>query len=113
MVRGRGVARGHPANEPDGEEAYYGHRRTSSGGFVSEDVTTGYGPEEYMRKEGLGAFKVLSNYFASHQTALTGATTVTATVYTDWGTAAEKIKIMTLRLDKPKDKHLIGEITVE
>ena len=99
--------------EPDGEEAYYGHRRTSSGGFVSEDVTTGYGPEEYLRKEGLGAFKVLSNYFASHQTALTGATTVTATVYTDWGTAAEKIKIMTLRLDKPKDKHLIGEITVE
>ena len=69
--------------------------------------------EEYLRKEGLGTFKVLSNYFASHQTALTGATTVTATVYTDWGTAAEKLKIMTLRLDKPKDKHLIGEITVE
>ena len=63
--------------EPDGEEAFYGHRRTSSGGFVSEDVTTGYGPEEYMRKEGLGTFKILSNYFASHQTALTGATTVT------------------------------------
>ena len=99
--------------EPDGEEAYYGHRRTSSGGFVSEDVTTGYGPEAYLRKEGLGTFKVLSNYFASHQTALTGATTVTATVYTDWGTAAEKLKILTLRLDKPKDKHLIGEIMVE
>jgi tetratricopeptide (TPR) repeat protein len=99
--------------EPDGEEAYYGHRRTSSGGFVSEDVTTGYGPEEYLRKEGLGTFKILSNYFASHQTALTGATTVTATVYTDWGTAAEKLKILTLRLDKPKDKHLIGEIKVE
>ena len=99
--------------EPDGEEAYYGHRRTSSGGFVSEDVTTGYGPEEYMRKEGLGTFKVLSNYFASHQTALTGATTVTATVYTDWGTAAEKLRILTLRLDKPKDKHLIGEVKVE
>ena len=99
--------------EPDGEEAYYSHRRTSSGGFVSEDVTTGYGPEEYLRKEGLGTFKVLSNYFASHQTALTGATTVTATVYTDWGTAAEKIEILTLRLDKPKDKHLIGEIAVE
>ena len=99
--------------EPDGEEAYYGHRRTSSGGFVSEDVTTGYGPEEYLRKEGLGTFKILSNYFASHQTALTGATTVTATVYTDWGTAAEKLKILTLRLDKPKEKHLIGEIKVE
>ena len=56
---------------------------------------------------------MLSNYYASHQTALTGATTATATVYTDWGTAAETVKIMTLRLDRPKDKHLIGEITVE
>ena len=99
--------------EPDGEEAYYGHRRTSTGGFVGEDVTTGYGPEEYLRKEGVGKFKVLANYFASHQTALTGAVTATATVYTDWGTAAEQMKILTLRLDKPKDKYLVGEVEVE
>ena len=99
--------------EPDGEEAFYGHRRTGSGGFVSEDVTTGYGPEEYLRKEGRGTFKVLTNYFASHQTALTGPATVTATVYTDWATAAEKREILTLRLDKPKEKHMVGEITVE
>ncbi len=96
--------------EPDGEEAYYGHRRTSSGGFVSEDVTTGYGPEEYLRKEGLGRFKVLTNYFASHQTDLTGPATATATVYTDWGTAEEKMCMLTLRLDTPKAKHMIGEL---
>ena len=97
--------------EPNGEEAYYGHRRTSSGGFVSEDVTTGYGPEEYLKKDmESGKYEVLSNYFASHQTALTGPATVTATVYTDWGTSAEKMQIMTLRLDKPKDRHLIGSI---
>ena len=98
--------------EPDGEEAFYGHRRTSAGGFVSEDVTTGYGPEEYLRKEGRGKFKILTNYYASHQTALTGAVTATATVYTDWGTAAEKREIITLRLDKPKDKHLVGEVEI-
>ena len=97
--------------EPNGEEAFYGHRRTSEGGFVSEDVTTGYGPEEYLKKElESGTYKVLSNYFASHQTKLTGATTVTATVYTDWGTAQERRKVLTLRLDKPKSKHLIGEV---
>ncbi len=99
--------------EPNGEEAYYSNRRTAEGGFVSEDVTTGYGPEEYMKKElESGTYKVLSNYFSSHQTALTGATTVTATVYTDWGTAQEKRQVMTMRLDKPKDKHFIGEITL-
>lgn len=97
--------------EPNGEEAYYGHRRTSEGGFVSEDVTTGYGPEEYLKKEvKVGSYKILANYFASHQTALTGATTVTATIYTDWGTANEKRKIISFRLDKPKTKFTIGEV---
>ncbi|MBR3220718.1 MAG: DUF2135 domain-containing protein [Kiritimatiellae bacterium] len=100
--------------EPDGEEAFYGHRRTPSGGFVSEDVTTGYGPEEYLRKEAQkGKYRILANYFASHRQALTGAAVVTATVYTGWGRRDEKCQILSFRLDKPKDKHPIGEITIE
>ena len=99
--------------EPDGEEAFYGHRRTSTGGFVSEDVTTGYGPEEYLRKTAdKGVYRILANYFASHRQQLTGAATITATVYTNWGTDKETREIMSLRLDKPKDKHPIGEITI-
>ncbi|MBR2939396.1 MAG: DUF2135 domain-containing protein, partial [Kiritimatiellae bacterium] len=100
--------------EPGGEEAYYGHRRTSSGGFVSEDVTTGYGPEEYLRKTSeKGVYKVMANYYASHQQALVGAATVTASVYTGWGTKDEKMETLSFRLDKPKDKHLVGEVKVD
>ena len=100
--------------EPDGEEAFYGNRRTAEGGFVSDDVTTGYGPEEYLKKDlEAGVYRVLTNYYASHQTTLTGATTVQATVYTDWGTAEEKMQILTLRLDKPKNKVIIGEIKLD
>jgi len=99
--------------EPNGEEAFYQNRRTAEGGFVSEDVTTGYGPEEYLKKDlESGTYRILSNYYASHQTALTGATTVTATVYTDWGTAEERRQVLTIRLDKPKDKHPVGEVTL-
>ena len=97
--------------EPNGEEAYYGHRRTAEGGFVSEDVTTGYGPEEYLKKDlERGVYKICSNYFASHQTSLTGAATITVCVYTDWGTKDEKFELITFRLDKPKKKLLIGEV---
>ncbi len=100
--------------EPGGEEAFYGHRRTSSGGFVSEDVTTGYGPEEYLRKTSeKGVYKVMANYFASHQQAIVGAATVTASVYTGWGTKDEKMEILSFRLDKPRDKHLVGEVKVD
>ena len=100
--------------EPNGEEAFYQNRRTSEGGFVSGDVTTGYGPEEYLKKDSAaGVYKIMSNYFASHQSSLTGAVTISVGVYTDWGTANEKFKLITFRLDKPKDKFLIGEIKMQ
>ena len=100
--------------EPNGEEAYYAHRRTQSGGFVSEDVTSGYGPEEYLKKDlERGVYKILTNYFASHQTSLTGAATISVSVYTNWGTKEEKNELLTLRLDKPKDKNLVGEVKLD
>ncbi len=97
--------------EPDGEEAFYGNRRTSSGGFVSEDVTTGYGPEEYLRKTATaGVYKVLAHYYGSHRQRLTGAVTVTATVYTHWGRRDETREVLSFRLDRPKDRQPIGEV---
>ncbi len=98
--------------EPNGEEAYYRNRRTTSGGFVSQDITTGYGPEEYLQAKGQkGVYKVLTHYFGSSQQRLTGPATATATVYTNWGRANEKRQILSLRLDKPKEKVTVGEIT--
>ena len=98
--------------EPNGEEAFYQNRRTASGGFVSQDITTGYGPEEYLQLKGQnGIYKVLTHYYGSRQQKLTGPATATATVYTDWGRPAEKRQILSLRLDKPKEKVTVGEIT--
>jgi tetratricopeptide (TPR) repeat protein len=100
--------------EPDGEEAYYGHHRTSTGGLVSHDVTTGYGPEEYLKKSApKGVYKVLANYFGSRQQTLVGPATVTATVFTNWGRPEEKRQTLSLRLEKPKDKVEIGAVTLE
>ena len=59
-----------------------------------------------------GQYKIMTNYFASHQQSLTGPVTVTATVFTNWGRDDEKSQIMSLRLEKAKDKNVIGSITV-
>lgn len=100
--------------EPDGEEAFYGHRRTSSGGFVSHDVTTGYGPEEYLKKTGAaGTYGILAHYFGSRQQTLTGPATVTATVFTNWGRADETRQTLSLRLDKVKDKVPVGSVEIK
>ena len=100
--------------EPDGEEAFYRHKRTSTGGFLTHDITTGYGPEEYLKKDApKGTYKVLANYYGSRQQTLLGPATVTATVFTNWGRADEKRQVLSLRLDNVKDKVPIGDITVE
>ncbi len=100
--------------EPDGEEAFYGHRRTQSGGYVSHDVTTGYGPEEYLKKSGAaGTYKILVNYYGSHQQTLLGPATVTATVFTNWGRANETRQTLSLRLEKVKDKVPVGTVEIK
>ncbi len=99
--------------EPNGEEVYYSNKRSASGGMISQDVTTGYGPEEYLHKKAIpGKYKIVSNYFASHQQKLTGPVTVTATVFTNWGRPNEKSQTMSLQLLNAKDHVSIGEIKI-
>ena len=96
--------------EPSDEEVYYKHQRSSSGGLLSHDVTTGYGPEEFLHKIApKGKYVVKTNYFASHQQKLVGPATITVTFYTNWGRKNQESKTMTLRLDKEKEKVKVGE----
>jgi hypothetical protein len=97
--------------EPGGEEAYYGCNRTTRGGLVSQDITDGYGPEEYLvRRAPHGSYAVKANYYGSRQQTVVGPATVTATVYTDWGRPEEKRQTLALRLDKPRDMVTLGSI---
>ena len=98
--------------EPGGEEAYYGHNRTARGGLVSQDITDGYGPEEYMiRIAPSGDYTIKANYYGSRQQTVVGPATVTATVFTNWGRANEERQTITVRLDKPAEKVQVGKIT--
>lgn len=99
--------------QPDGDEAYYGRNRTSAGGLVSDDVTQGYGPEEYLlRKAAPGSYQIRCRYFGSRQQGLLGPATVTATAILDWGRPGERSQRITLRLDKQGDAVPVGVITV-
>ena len=100
--------------EPSGEHAYYGHNRTEIGGLVSRDFTRGYGPEEYVLKRAMpGNYIIKAHYYGSHQQTLCGPCTVTVTFFTNFGRDTEKKQTLTLRLDKPHNEVVIGEITIE
>ena len=99
--------------EPSGEEVFYSHKLSQTGGMISFDVTTGYGPEEFLHKKApKGTYKIMTNYFASHQQSLTGPVTVTVTVFTNWARENEKSQILSLRLEKAKDKVSVGSIDI-
>jgi hypothetical protein len=95
--------------EPSGEEAYYGHRLTSSGGRVSEDITDGYGPELYeIRHARNGIYTIRAHYFASHQQSIFGPASCTLTVYSNWGRADQSQKVTSVRLEKAKEMVFVG-----
>ena len=95
--------------EPTGEEAYYAHNRTFSGGRVSEDITDGFGPELYeVRKAEAGTYLIRAHYFASHQQTVFGPATCTLTVYSDWGRANQTQSVTTMRLDREREMIEVG-----
>ena len=99
--------------EPSGEEAYYGHRRTRTGGDVSKDITDGYGPEEYLlRKAPAGGYKIRAHYFASHQQEVFGPATATATIFTDWGRPNQTFQTLSIRLDKAREMIELGTVRI-
>ena len=99
--------------EPSGEEAYYGHRRTRSGGDVSKDITDGYGPEEYLvRKAPAGGYRIRAHYYASHQQEVFGPATATATIFTDWGRPNQTFQTLSIRLDKAREMIDLGTVQI-
>ncbi|MBX7185552.1 MAG: DUF2135 domain-containing protein [Vicinamibacteria bacterium] len=97
--------------EPSGEQAMYSNNLTTIGGMVSDDFTDGYGPEEYLIREGMpGVYRIKADYFGSRAQTLTGPTTLQATIFTDFGRPTEKRRSITIRLGQAKENLDIGEV---
>ena len=97
--------------EPSGERAYYSHPRTTIGGQMSRDFTNGYGPEEYcLKRAQRGEFRIEANYFGSSAPALSGAVTLQAEVFTNYGRSNEKRETITLRLKERKETFEVGVV---
>jgi hypothetical protein len=97
--------------EPSGEECFYGHRRTHSGGELTRDVTQGYGPEMYvLRHAPRGQYQVRAHYFASDRNRASARTKVYVTVYTNWGRSDERASERVVALEYGKEMHDIATL---
>ncbi len=78
---------------------------------MSQDFTSGYGPEEFLIHRALpGGYRVQVNYYGNRQQVLAGATTVQAVLITNWGRPNEKREAVTLRLQDAEDVVKVGEL---
>jgi uncharacterized protein DUF2135 len=102
-------------DEPSSERAYYGHPKTAIGGRLSEDMTQGYGPEEYMlRRAAPGSYAVRVNVFATDRLNPNGATNVRVRLYRNYNRPNESVETLELELKRQQgeNNHLVGTFTV-
>lgn len=100
--------------EPSGDTAIYSNPKTRIGGRMSNDMTRGYGPEEYLlRRAPRGEYQIKANVYAPDALDPNGATTVRARLYRNWGRPNESYEVLEIDLTPDtEDTRLIGRFRV-
>jgi len=100
--------------EPSGEECYYEHTQTKSGGRITQDVTEGYGPEMYVLKEApKGEYHVRVKFFATNRSRASARTKVYVTVYRNWSRPTETVTRKVVTLIDGKEFQDVGRFAVK
>jgi uncharacterized protein YfaP (DUF2135 family) len=101
-------------DEPNGERAIFSNPLTAIGGRLSNDMTEGFGPEEYLlRRSATGEYRISVNVYDTDGINPNGSTVVTARLFRDFGRPNQSEQTMEIEL-LPGDKgeKLIGGFTV-
>ena len=101
-------------DEPDKERAIYNNRMTAIGGRLSQDMTQGYGPEEYMlRAAPAGTYTEQVNVFAPDRLDPNGATLVTAHVFRNYGRPTQKEESVDIEVKRDDSgSKMIGKVVI-
>ena len=100
--------------EPSGEECSYQRKRTRSGGHITQDITTGFGPEMYVLPSApRGKYSIAAKYFRSdaNRTGLRGK--VYITIYHDFGMESESVKHRTVEVSDVGQKQTVDTFSVK
>ena len=95
--------------DPKNEKCDYSNKLTYLGGKISEDVTQGYGPEEFMLKKAVkGKYKVQVDYFGTSSQKQLMPVSLRIIFYTHYGTPQQKQQETTVRLSNAKEVIEVG-----
>jgi tetratricopeptide (TPR) repeat protein len=98
--------------DPRKEKCSYEHKETQIGGIISQDVTQGFGPEEFRLKKAVnGKYKVEVNLFNdSRQVSVGGPITIKAELFTNFGKPNQKREFINFRVTSNKEVVEVGTL---
>lgn len=98
--------------DPYGEEAFYGNKLTRIGARVSQDLTQGFGPEEFMLKKAVeGDYRIFTNNFADGRQSVSGPTLLYIDIYTFYGTKKQTGRRVFVRTENIKESNTAGTVS--
>ena len=100
--------------DPKEEKCYYSNVLTYLGGKISNDITQGYGPEEFMLKRAIkGSYNVKVNYFSTRSQKQLFPVSLRIEFFTDYGTPAQRRQESVVRLVDQKEVIDVGSFLKE
>lgn len=101
-------------DEPTGERSIYNNPLTAIGGHLSNDMTQGYGPEEYLlHRAKAGTYTVQANVFAPDRLDPNGASVLTAHLFRNFGRPNQQEQVVDVELTEDSEgSKMLGRIVV-
>ncbi|MEP0263493.1 VIT domain-containing protein [Dokdonia sp.] len=98
--------------DPNLEECYYSHNRTAIGGKMSQDMTQGFGPEEYTVQNAVkGDYYIKVKYYGSRYQKVETPTFMKVTVFKYFGTNKETKETQIIRLVKADNEEIVAKLS--
>lgn len=101
--------------DSNGERCMYSNNKTKIGGRLSNDFTSGFGPEQFLLKKAVkGKYKIETNFFGENQVSVSGPTAIMAEIFINYATGKQERKIVVFQNKTETDRGnkegiLIGE----
>ena len=100
--------------EPSGQECSYELKDTRIGGHITQDITTGFGPEMYRLSDAIsGKYEVAVKLFRNNQNRTSLRNKIHLTIYQGFGTADERVLTKTIQLKTVGEKERVLTIGVD
>lgn len=87
--------------DPNGEKCMYNHKSTEIGGRLSDDFTSGFGPEQFLLKKAIkGTYKIQTNFYGENQVSISGPTSLMAEIFINYASGKQERQIVVFNKSK-------------